>query len=240
MSSMNTGVTTNQILKSAIAVSSLANGSPSASPSPSPLQQSLQSANSAAVRPSGAPHNASTTSTTISLSAIPPSLVITSNKTTGVAPKPGQTLLIATSKDGSLPPMIVQPSANPLPHVNNSSNSVTSDTICATTSAGSVPTTSSIVTIASRNLVTSGGGGATPGAQPPNLMQQLVSNHSNQIQFQLVTNVNTSRPQTPTANIANRTLAPRVVQLSPNVRLTQQLIRPGTGQGFTGQVLSSK
>ena len=237
MSSVSSGVAANQILKNAIAVSSLPNGSPAASGSPSPLQQSLQSSlqsssNAVISRPSGAPHS---TSTTISLSAINPSLVITPNKTTGMTPKPGQTLLIATTKDG---PMIVQPSATPLTHA-NSVNSVSSEpshpshTTSAGTASSSVPTTSSIVTIASRNLVSSGAGA---NAQQSNLMQQLVSNHSNQIQFQLVTNVNTSRPQTPTANIANRALAPRVVQLPPNVRLTPQLIRPGNSGPFTGQV----
>ena len=214
----------NQIIKNAIAVSSLPNGNPSGSGSQSPLQQSLQSSN-AVNRVSGLPHNPSTT---ISLSAITPSLVITPNKTTGMTPKPGQTLLIATTKDG---PMIVQPSANPLTHT-NSANTASSEP-SNTTSTGTVPTTSSIVTIASRNLVSSGAGA---NAQQSNLMQQLVSNHSNQIQFQLVTNVNTSRPQTPNANMANRALAPRVVQLPPNVRLTPQLIRPGNTGGFTGQV----
>lgn len=230
MSSVGSGVAANQIIKSAIAVSSLPNGSPAGSGSPSPLQQSLQSSSNPINRSSGGQQNPSTT---ISLSAITPSLVITPNKTsgvTGVAPKPGQTLLIATTKDG---PMIVQPSGNPLPHP-NSANIALSDP-SNTTSTGTVPTTSSIVTIASRNIVSSGVG-AGANAQQSNLMQQLVSNHSNQIQFQLVTNVNTSRPQTTTPNIANRALAPRVVQLPPNVRLTPQLIRPGNS-GFTGQVL---
>ena len=215
------------MIKSAIAVSSLPNGSPSGSGSPSALQQSLQSTATAVNRTSVGPQN---TPTTISLSAITPSLVITPNKTTGVPPKPGthQTLLIATTKDG---PMIVQPSANPMTHTNSANPSSEPSN---TTSTGTVPTTSSIVTIASRNIVSSGAG---HNAQPPNLMQQLVSNHSNQIQFQLVTNVNPSRPQNPTANMANRALAPRVVQLPPNVRLTQQLIRaPGNSTGFTGPV----
>jgi hypothetical protein len=213
MNSVTTGVAANQIIKNAIQVSAMANGSPTSSPSP--LQQSLRGP----------------TPTSISLSAITPSLVITPNKTApnvgvGVAPKPGQTLLIATTKDG---PMIVQPSANPLPQQSLNSGA---------DATNSAVTTSSVVTIASRNMVSSM---ANSGSQQPNLMQQLVANHPNQIQFQLVTNVNpASRPPPANPNMGPnaRTLAPRVVQLPSNVRLTQQLLRPGGTPAF-GQVCVS-
>lgn len=199
------------------------NGSPNPIPNPisnpSPLQQSLQQTTQLSTIQS-----TTRPSTTISLSAITPSLVFTPNKTT-TGGKPGQTLLIANTKDG---PMLVQPSNNPIQQQNI--NNTNSNESSKGPTGVSVPTTSSVVTIASRNIVSS----ATSGGQQ-NLMQHLVSN-SNPIQFQLVTNVNPSRPQT-NANIASqKTLAPRVVQLPPNVRLTQQVIRPGTTQGFTGQV----
>ncbi|XP_054165319.1 transcription initiation factor TFIID subunit 4-like isoform X2 [Oppia nitens] len=157
------------------------------------------------------------TPTTISLGGLTPSLVLTPNKNpVGVTPKPGQTLLIATTKDG---PMIVQPShGTPDGHHNNIiSNNINNS---------AVTTTASVVTLASRTVNTS----SAP--HSGNVMQQLMTNSGNQIQLQLVT----SRPHTPNANMgpAARTLAPRVVQLPHNVRLTPQLIRPGN-TGFAGQ-----
>jgi hypothetical protein len=191
---------------------------PNGSPNSSPLQQTLQQT----------AQQLSTTrpSTTIALSAITPSLVITQNKTTAGG-KPGQTLLIATTKDG---PMIVQPSNNPIQQ-QNTTNTNSNESSTHTTTGVSVPTTSTVVTIASRNIVSSAN---SSGQQ--NLMHHLMNSNSNPIQFQLVTNVSPSRPQT-NANIgAQKQLAPRVVQLPPNVRLTPQVIRPGTSQGFAGQV----
>ncbi|CAG2112614.1 unnamed protein product, partial [Medioppia subpectinata] len=217
------GMAANQIIKNAIQVSAMANGSPAGSPSP--LQQSLQSGLQLRGPTPGA--GGQHTPTTISLSAITPSLVINksgANAGAGGPHKPGQTLLIATTKDG---PMIVQPSGHPLV----GQQTMTSGATDGAANHGPGGGGASMVTLASRTAPGNAGSGA---GQPTNLMQQLVSNHPNQI-FQLVTNMNASRPQGaggPGVGPNARTLAPRMVQLPANMRLTPQVLRPGGPSGF--------
>ena len=170
-----------------------------------------------------------------------PQLLIAQNKNVSGA-KPGQTVYIATTKD--VGQFIVQSTNS-----NTNANQGTTNDVSNSNRSTSGQPTSAVFTIATTKptvtnvnsstptaAVIAGAAANTPGqpgaaGQPSGTQNQIVHHvvpNTSQPILQLVTNLNPSRPAG-NANIQpQKTLAPRVVQLPTNLRLTaQQVIRPG-------------